>query len=276
MRESEVTLRWLGVAGFELAAGGRVILVDPYLTRISFFHQWAGKVRPDELLIRRTLPCCNAILISHSHYDHLMDAPVIATATGAHVYGSANTCELLRTLGVPRDSVHEVGPGSGMSVDGIAVEVHEAAHPPLPAFRPGPLAPRLQPPLSARRYRMDVTLSYRITAGGTRFLTDPGRVPPEPLPAEVLFLAPHMAQASIEALLGLVKPRLVIPTHWDNMWKPLREPLQPALYPPRMAFPPIGRIDVSRFRRIVEELADGTRVFIPERLEAYTLSGLLG
>jgi L-ascorbate metabolism protein UlaG (beta-lactamase superfamily) len=276
MAESGISFRWLGVAGFALGAEGRLLLIDPYVTRIPFFRQWIGKVHPNEELLRSTFPRCDSILITHSHYDHLMDAPVVARHTGARVYGSANTCALLAVLGVPREQVHQVAPGRSFSVDGIRVDVHPAPPPPIPVFRPGPVRGRLRAPLSAREYRMDVNLSYLITAQGVRVLTDPGMVPPEPLPAELLFLAPHLEESIVEEILRRVKPRLVVPTHWDNMWRTLLEPLSPALRPPRIGVPLTRRIDVERFRHLVEDSTHGARVFIPERLEEYDLAELMG
>jgi L-ascorbate metabolism protein UlaG (beta-lactamase superfamily) len=276
MPESAVTLRWLGVGGFELVAGGRVLLVDPYLTRISFLRQWVGKLRPDVELLARLLPRCDAILITHAHYDHLMDAPVLALATGAHVYGSPNTCALLSALGVPEERVHRVSPGDAIAREGFAVDVSEGRHPALPAFRPGALPRRLCPPLPARAYRMDVNLCFRIRAGGLRVLTDPGMVPEGPADSDVLLLAPHLAEPVIRGVLRAVRPRLVLPTHWDDMWRALGKPLRPAMTLPRAGSPVARRIDVRRFSGIVEGSDERPRVLVPERLQPYDLGALLG
>jgi hypothetical protein len=43
------------------------------------------------------------------------------------------------------------------------------------------------------------------------------------------------------------------------------------LAPPRWAWPPLGRIDLDRFKQVVEGVSPGTQVFVPQRFAAYEL-----
>ena len=64
------------------------MLVDPYMTRAPVEDEAAPLV-PDEAAIRAFTPArVDAILVGHSHYDHLLDVPSIARRTGARVVGT--------------------------------------------------------------------------------------------------------------------------------------------------------------------------------------------
>src|SRR5207249_5512425 len=98
MRNS-VSFRWLGVAGVELTANGRTLAIDPFFSRPPFKRYLFGPISPDRTLVREKLTCCDYVLVSHAHWDHVMDVPEVALHTGALTFGSPNTCRLLTLLG---------------------------------------------------------------------------------------------------------------------------------------------------------------------------------
>ncbi len=269
--KDELQLRWLGAAGFELKASGGTLAVDPYFTRISFWRQWFRRLQPNVALAQRMLPVCDHILVTHAHWDHLMDAPAVAVHTGAKVYGSANTCWLLSVLGVPEGQIRQVQSGERLKLGGFAVKVQPAEHMRVPVFTPGPLDDGLRPPLQARQYRMDECFAFHITAGGVTLLTDPGKLPGDAEPADVLLVNPLCKREALQALLERVRPRLVMPSHWDDMWQPLDQPVRPSLRPPARKFPFFGRVNLEEFKCNVKRADPAIRVLIPERLQTYNL-----
>ncbi len=50
-------------------------------------------------------PRCDFVLVTHAHWDHLMDVPDVVLNTGATALGSANTCQLLALLGVAPEPI---------------------------------------------------------------------------------------------------------------------------------------------------------------------------
>jgi L-ascorbate metabolism protein UlaG (beta-lactamase superfamily) len=90
--------------------------------------------------------------------------------------------------------------------------------------------------------------------------------------ADVLCVFPFGSRGDLQALLEAVRPRLVIPLHWDNLFRPLSRPLRPFFQPPRWALPPLQRCDLIEFARGVESLQPGTEVLVPEAFRAYDLS----
>jgi L-ascorbate metabolism protein UlaG (beta-lactamase superfamily) len=114
-----LTLQWLGTSGFRLAYEGHSILIDPYVSRAPAAAMLRpAAVLPSRAAIDRWLPeRCDAVLIGHTHFDHALDAPLIADRDGATVFGSRSMKHLMAMYGradaaveVTPYEVYEVGP----------------------------------------------------------------------------------------------------------------------------------------------------------------------
>jgi L-ascorbate metabolism protein UlaG (beta-lactamase superfamily) len=270
--------RWLGVAGMELSTDEQVLVIDPFMTRPPWRRMWWGRVRSNSALVAATVPRDDFVLVTHAHWDHVMDVPDVLRQTGATAFGSPNACQLLAILGVPAERLHEIKAGDHLSLGTFRVEIFSAEHG-LVLGRPwaiGPLAPHLRPPLRLRDYRMDACFSFLIEVGGLRFLDWSSERPHAAPPADVLFVKPHQERAYYKALLRVVQPRVVIPIHWDVFMRPLSRPLRPMLIPPRLAWPPLARVDLAAFGQLVKQIAPEAQVIIPEVLRLYELSDILG
>jgi len=255
-----LTFRWLGVAGVELKAGGQVLAIDPFFTRPSITRM-LQPISPDPSLAAEKLPVCNVVLVTHSHYDHMMDVPEVLRLTGAVAYGSSNTCQLLKLLGVPEAQLKEVRVGDTLLLGAFKVEVVNGQHSPIPfgwIFN-GKLRPGLQPPLRVQDYRMDVCLGYCITVMGMRVLICAA----EPQPADVLFAVAQESRKYYLRLFKRVQPRTFIPIHWDNFTRPLNKPLR------RFARP--GRMRLWALAMLARQTVPGVNVIIPEIFREYTL-----
>lgn len=100
-----VRVQYLGVGGFLIQHHGDVILTAPLYSNPNLIEFLMNhEIRSDTELIDRLLPPAasnaRAILVGHSHYDHLMDVPYIALhkAPKARVYGSQTTAHLLASV----------------------------------------------------------------------------------------------------------------------------------------------------------------------------------
>lgn len=268
---SSVCFRWPGVAGIELRVNKKILVIDPFFTRPPARRLWFGRVSPNRELIAEKMPDCDYVLVTHAHYDHLMDVPDIVRNTSAIALGSPNTCQLLAVCGVPQQQIREIKVGDHLTLGSFRVRVLPAQHIRTPGFLPGPLPPNLQPPLRLRDYRMDRCFSFLIEVGGLRLLDWCGiRSEPAP-PADVLFVAPYGANSFYKALLHATRPRLVVPVHWENFFRPLSKPVRPYFKPPRWAFPPLERIEPRRFRSLIEGISPEVRVLFPEMFSGYDL-----
>jgi len=255
-----LTFRWLGVAGVELKAGGQVLALDPFFTRPSlagFIHP----VIPNSQLVAEKLPQCKVVLVTHSHWDHLMDVPDVIRHTGAMAFGSANTCQLLRLLGVPGPQVQEIHVGEKLAEGAFKVQVIEGQHSHIPFERVfnGALRPGLRPPLRLLDYRMDTCLGYCIKVMGVRVLVCAA----QPQPAEVLFTVAQESRRYYLQLFKGVQPHTVVPIHWDNFMRPLSRPLR------RFSRP--GGMQLWQLTRLARTTLPRVNVIIPELFREYTL-----
>jgi L-ascorbate metabolism protein UlaG (beta-lactamase superfamily) len=255
-----LTFRWLGVAGLELKAGGQVLAIDPFFTRPSLFSM-LRPVSPDDSLVTEKLPKCDYVLVTHAHYDHLMDVPLVLQQTGAVAYGSVNTCRLLRLLGIPGTQVHEIHIFDKLSLGAFKVEVIAGQHSqiPLGSMFNGQLKAGLHPPLHVQDYRMDVCLGYAIKVLGETLLV----CAREPQPAGVLFAVAQEPTGYYLRLFKGVNPHTFIPIHWDNFTRPLTRPLR------RLARP--GRLQLWQLTRLARQSLPHVKVLIPQIFQEYTL-----
>lgn len=272
---ASLRFRWLGVAGIELTYGNDALLIDPFLTRPPFWRLLIGRVEPEHELVKAHLNRCDYILVTHAHYDHLMDVPDIAISSGAITYGSPNTCKLLKACAVPDHQIHEVHPGDKFEVGCFAIHVLTAKHGKAPGFSPGHVREGLQPPLRLREYVMDVDYSYLIQVAGLKILDWSGEGTEGAPAADVLFVIPNSLPGFCEYLISTVQPRLVVPIHWDDLFRPIDSPIHPSFELPRLAFLPIKRFDLDHYFQLVKQTSPKTEIIIPEIFEPYSLDRYL-
>src|SRR2546427_2760577 len=145
-RATRVRLTHLGAAGWEITDGQRVILMDPYLSRLRYRARFGlldtpevpGDTRrvfgPDDDLVADTaavdarITRADFILISHSHFNHTLDMPYIARKTGATVIGTESTINLARAGGVPESQLLAVHGGEDWVFGDFSVKVIPSLH----------------------------------------------------------------------------------------------------------------------------------------------------
>ena len=124
---AKTQVMWLGHAAFEVVSpGGTRLLIDPFLKE--------NPATPPEFKeLKRYKP--DAILITHSHGDHLGDAMEIAKLSGAKVM-SVNMPEVFRKAELPESQVLTVNVGGTLTVGDVTVHVVPAMHGSEPSGRP--------------------------------------------------------------------------------------------------------------------------------------------
>ena len=121
----EFRVTWLGHAAFELvSSGGTRLLIDPFLTQ--------NPATPQEFKdLSRYKP--DAILVSHSHFDHSGDVAEIAKTSGAPVIG---TFDYISSLGLPDAQAMGGNVGGTFAVGDVKIYLVPAMHSSHPGGRP--------------------------------------------------------------------------------------------------------------------------------------------
>ncbi|MGE5223301.1 MAG: MBL fold metallo-hydrolase [Omnitrophica WOR_2 bacterium] len=272
--------RRLGAAGIEIKIRGKSLVVDPYFTRIPFWKIWTGGVTPNRAIIEQCLPQAGYILVTHSHFDHLMDVPVAIRHTEAVAFGSRNTCRILKIQAIPPDHRIEIHAGEHLDLGELQVDVLQAPVHSPPGFRPGPVPPDLKPPLKARDYSTDDFYSFLISVNNLRILHGVPLYPQKAARIDLWLPGMYLGAESREyahwiGLIRSLRPKVIIPVHWDNFFRPLSRPEQPVLAPSGKILPPLRRWNISRMRSIIQKIDPQIKVLTLERMQENDLTELI-
>jgi L-ascorbate metabolism protein UlaG (beta-lactamase superfamily) len=237
-----LTATWFGVTAVLLSDGAHALFVDPFFTRppgvLPLLRNRA--ITPDEALIASSLQRAgvakiDAVLVSHSHFDHAMDAGVVARLTGARLLGSASTANIGRGAGLPETQLHVARSGEPIEAGSFRITFVESRHAGATGGAPtGDITEPLRPPAAYGDYRQGGTYSILVEHAQGRVLLhgSAGFVPGllKLRRADVVFLGiaiiPDLATYLAE-VVDAVGARRVVPTHWDDFTRPLSEPLAP-------------------------------------------------
>lgn len=107
-------IRFLGHGAFQIETGGKVVLIDPFLTGNPQAPISADEVSAD------------AIIVSHGHGDHVGDTVAIAARTGALVIANHEIISWLRKQGVQK--THDMHIGGSHRFDFGTVKLTIAHH----------------------------------------------------------------------------------------------------------------------------------------------------
>jgi len=243
-----LSLRWLGVAGFSISDGETVLLHDPYLSRPGLLATLARRYRPDAAVLERWLDprgpapeaaSARTILIGHSHFDHLGDAPWIADRSGATVAGSGTTVAIAQGYGLPEERTRRVDPGDEFDVGPFEIRVVASGHAAV-MFGRVPLTGRLlEPPagpIHALSFKLGDARGYLIThlpSGLRVYVTSSAAVDRPALEAlhdagievdALLAATPGRDGDYVPSLIELLRPRVVVPHHFDDFFVAIAEP----------------------------------------------------
>ncbi|MBM3707185.1 MAG: MBL fold metallo-hydrolase [Actinobacteria bacterium] len=276
-KTGKIFFRWLGVAGIELEAGNCVLIIDPYFTRVPFYKMWIGKVIPESKLISQHIKHCDFILVTHSHIDHLMDVPDIVNNTECRVYGSNNTCSLLHSCKIAKGYVYRIKVADILNLGKFKIEVLFAKHRNVLGFSAGHLGYPLKPPFTARQYRMDNCFAFHISVNGISFMTDPGinNFSKCFKKADVLFISASYSMEYYKLLFDSIKPKILVPLHWDNFFLPLSVALRPYFKAPSRKFPFFGKINLNEFSKVIKKIDPDLKILIPEIFKSYDIVNIL-
>ncbi len=123
--DGKIHITWLGHAAFQVTSpGGTTLLLDPFIAnnpKTPAEFKDLSQYKPD------------AILLTHSHGDHVGDAVAIATAGNVKVIG---VFDHLKSLELPKGLAMGGNPGGKFKVGDVTVHFVPAMHSSSPGGRP--------------------------------------------------------------------------------------------------------------------------------------------
>jgi L-ascorbate metabolism protein UlaG (beta-lactamase superfamily) len=223
--------------------GAHAVMVDSLLTRPGLREALFGKVASDPQRVGWALSAgkvgaVDLLLVSHSHYDHVLDAPAVARATGAVIAGSPSTREVALGGGIPDGRIRVIRGGEHLDAGDFHVTVFRSLHSAGDRV-PGDITEPLQPPASVKAYKEGGTYAFLIEHDGLRILVHasanfvPGMY--RGVHADIVYLATGglgaqtdaFAQAYWHEVVETTGAKLVVPIHWDDFLRPLDQPMLP-------------------------------------------------
>ena len=272
----ELRTAFAGVSNVLVTDGTSAVLVDGFFSRPSLVRM-ATRVAPDrgridDALRRLGVTKLDAVLVAHSHVDHVLDAPVVAELTGATLAGSPSTRKVQEGYGLAAEPFEELVPGKPVEFGAFTVTPVDAVHSHGDRV-PGEITEPVRVPAKAKAFKTGRCYSFHIAhaAGSVQVHASANFVPGALAchSADVVYLGIGAAGKQTEQwrerywreTVGALGPRKVRPIHWDAFWRPLSKPLK--LLP--KLFDDVGAT-MATFERLAE--ADGVDLALPELWKA--------
>ncbi|HEX7294078.1 MAG TPA: MBL fold metallo-hydrolase, partial [Solirubrobacterales bacterium] len=233
-------LEWLGVSGYRISCEGQTLFVDPYLSRVPFRDLVLRRTAlPDPAALDRFVQAPGevaGVLVGHTHFDHAVDAPAIARRFGCRAYGSDSLVNLMALHGIA-DRAVEVEPYRTYELGPFAVSFTPSAHSKLllglAVPYDGDLTCEHLDGLSPSAYRCGQVWGISIEVAGVRFYHQGSANLIDDAVRERgvdVFLAGvagrSFTRAYWQRILPRLDPRIVVPTHYDNFFRPLGQRME--------------------------------------------------
>ena len=246
-----IRVTFLGTATLLFDDGETKLMTDGFLTRPPL-RKVIGPIQTDPKVVDAALEKAGAtklaaLFVAHSHYDHALDCAYVARRTGAVLHGSASTLNVGRGGDVPEKQMVQFDHGGEYRFGRFTVNVLRSKHSPPIRFLNDDLGQTIDRPLKQpagfRDYKEGGAFDFLVRHGPHAILVNAGgsylEGSRDGLRADVVFLTTAVLGAQPAAFqaayynetVGKVRPKLVVPIHWDNFMTPLTDALAPQFDP---------------------------------------------
>ena len=271
--DGPMSVTFLGVATLLLDDGETQLLTDGFFSRPGLLSVGLRRLAPDPVrigacLARAGAARLRAVVPVHSHFDHALDAAVVADLAGGLLVGGRSTMNIGLGGGLPDDQIRTVGDGDELEVGGFSLTFIASEHCPPDRF-PGEITEPVVPPAKAAAYKCGEAWSILVEHASSRRVLIQGSAgyvegALAGRQAEVAYLGigqlgkqdETYIRAYWEHTVRAIGARRVVLIHWDDFFRPLDQPLR--------ALPYFGD-DLDTTMRVLVPLAesDGVSLHFP-------------
>jgi len=225
-------------------------MTDAFFTRPSAIEVLFGQVKPNKAVIQKCLEKAeidnlDMIIPVHSHFDHAMDAALVADMTKAYLWGSSSTLNIGRGHGLDEEQMMTPQWDSQYTVGKFKIQVVKSKHWQYPdaaqrkVLLENEISAPLHPPASIFDYKEGDSYTILVDYEGLKFAIQAsagyreGSIPND-FDADILFLAIAGLEAMDASyingyqkhLIDPLKAEILVPIHWDDFTTPLGDELK--------------------------------------------------
>src|SRR5262245_22601921 len=110
MASAGTTIEWFGCTTFRVQTRGRTLWFDTFVDR-------APGAEPVGLAAE-DIDTADFVFVSHAHFDHVLGADVVSSATGAPIVGNYEVARVMAVNGVEDDRLWPVSGGETIDCGG--------------------------------------------------------------------------------------------------------------------------------------------------------------
>lgn len=250
-----MSVKFLGINGFEFKSAGKTLLIDPYVSRDP------ARVT-DPAIVRRHIKEADCICLGHSHWDHAADVAEIARYTGAIICGSETMLNICRYFKIPETRLRQFESRRPISCRPFTITPLKSKHK-EPVGYPGYYRQAPEKINSVADYLEGGTWALLVRCGKFSFLNvgSANLIDEELRGIQCNYLLAGISGRSsdyLSRLLKCVRAKTIIPTHWDDFFgHPVEEPGE--------------RVSLEEFRKEIKSIDPKQHIKVLKVLEIMEL-----
>lgn len=256
-----MNVTWYGTAALTIDDGETKLLFDPFIRR----NKKLNNPSLSDFL------GADAILVTHGHFDHIMDIPkIIKHDDEVKVYCTKTPRKTLKKHNVPAEKIELISPGDKFSIGNFNIKVYHGRHVDFDSehIKKVFLDCAIRLPLFLYYWITNETMNendeivlFEVENGGKRVLVMGSYGSDEEVeyPKDVdMFVMPFGGSPKIKnkamPFINAIRPKCIMADHHDN------------------AFPPLTRrMDVEGFAPVLYEKHPEIKYIIPDEFKAYVV-----
>ncbi len=239
-------IQWLGASCLTIKDEKTRLIFDPFVTRPPWWKVLTNStLKSNKHLVKKYFAPSSketAIIISHTHYDHVLDLPEVARLNKkASIYGPQETAKILEHQNIRKNRLNSLKEKKEFRVGQFKLTTFEVKHSPLPLgieFSRGPMNLKGKKKIGAFDFKSLTSFSFLIEHPQGKILLHPTAEVRhyQDLPSiDLLIVGLTSWNTTLlkSNLINKIKAKKVMAIHHDNFFKKLNEPME------KMPFSPV-------------------------------------